>query len=87
MAVGGVMVRPDSGVYTLADLRGKRLGVAGGPLDKSWLLLRGLRPSHRGRRRRDAREGGFCRATPCSTNWSCAASCRPRSITGTTVRG
>ena len=40
MAVGGVMVRPDSGAHTLADLRGKRLGVAGGPLDKSWLLLR-----------------------------------------------
>ncbi len=40
LAVGGVMVRPDSGAHTLADLRGKRLGVAGGPLDKSWLLLR-----------------------------------------------
>ena len=39
-AVGGIMVRPDSGVQSLADLRGKRLGVAGGPLDKSWLLLR-----------------------------------------------
>lgn len=40
LAVGGVMVRPNSGAHTLADLRGKRLGVAGGPLDKSWLLLR-----------------------------------------------
>jgi NitT/TauT family transport system substrate-binding protein len=39
-AVGGVMVRPDAGVHSLADLRGKRLGVAGGALDKSWLLLR-----------------------------------------------
>jgi len=39
-AVGGIMVRPDAGVRTLADLRGKRLGVAGGALDKSWLLLR-----------------------------------------------
>jgi NitT/TauT family transport system substrate-binding protein len=39
-AVGGVMVRPDLGVHTLADLRGMRLGVAGGALDKSWLLLR-----------------------------------------------
>ncbi|MFN3987458.1 MAG: ABC transporter substrate-binding protein [Rhodocyclaceae bacterium] len=39
-AVGGLMVRPDAGVATLADLRGKRLGVAGGALDKSWLLLR-----------------------------------------------
>lgn len=40
LAVGGLMVQPDSGIATLADLRGKRLGVAGGPLDKSWLLLR-----------------------------------------------
>lgn len=39
-AVGGVMLRPDSGVTTLAGLRGKRLGIAGGPVDKSWLLLR-----------------------------------------------
>lgn len=37
---GGVMVRPDSGIHTLAQLRGKRIGVAGGPVDKSWLLLR-----------------------------------------------
>lgn len=39
-AVGALMVRPDSGIKTLADLRGKKLGVAGGPNDKSWLLLR-----------------------------------------------
>jgi NitT/TauT family transport system substrate-binding protein len=40
LAVGGVMVRPDSGIGRFADLSGKRLGIAGGPLDKSWLLLR-----------------------------------------------
>ena len=39
-AVGAVMVRPDAGIVDLAALRGKRLGVAGGPVDKSWLLLR-----------------------------------------------
>lgn len=39
-AVGGIMVRPEMNVRTLADLRGQRLGVAGGALDKSWLLLR-----------------------------------------------
>ncbi len=39
-AVGGLMVRPDAGAKSIADLRGKRLGVAGGALDKSWLLLR-----------------------------------------------
>jgi NitT/TauT family transport system substrate-binding protein len=39
-AVGGIMVPADSPVRQLADLRGKRLGIAGGPHDKSWLLLR-----------------------------------------------
>lgn len=39
-AVGSVMVRPDAGVSRFEDLRGKRLGIAGGALDKSWLLLR-----------------------------------------------
>jgi NitT/TauT family transport system substrate-binding protein len=39
-AVGGVMVRPDSGIMSLADLKGKKLGVAGGPTDKSWIMLR-----------------------------------------------
>lgn len=39
-AVGGISVRPDAGVTQFADLKGKRLGVAGGALDKSWLLLR-----------------------------------------------
>lgn len=40
LAVGALMVRPDAGVRELRDLRGKRLGIAGGPVDKSWLLLR-----------------------------------------------
>ena len=39
LTVGGLMVRPDSGITSLADLAGKRVGVAGGPVDKSWLLL------------------------------------------------
>ena len=41
-AVGAIMVRPDAGIATVADLEGERIAVAGGPLDKSWLLLRGL---------------------------------------------
>lgn len=40
LAVGGVMVRPDSGISGLSDMRGGKLGIAGGPVDKSWLLLR-----------------------------------------------
>lgn len=39
-ALGAVMAPGDSPVKALADLRGKSFGVAGGPLDKSWLLLR-----------------------------------------------
>ena len=39
LAVGGLMVRRDAGIEKLADLEGKRIGVAGGPVDKSWLLL------------------------------------------------
>jgi NitT/TauT family transport system substrate-binding protein len=39
-AVGAVMVNPASGIKTLADLAGKKIGVAGGPVDKSWLIAR-----------------------------------------------
>ncbi|MGD1877189.1 MAG: ABC transporter substrate-binding protein, partial [Kiloniellaceae bacterium] len=41
-SLGALMVPPESGIHSLADLKGKKIGVAGGPLDKSWLLLRGL---------------------------------------------
>ena len=40
LAAGAIYVRPDSGIATLAGLKGKRLGVAGGPVDKSWLIFR-----------------------------------------------
>ena len=39
-AVGSLMVPADKGINTLADMEGKKLGVAGGPVDKTWLLLR-----------------------------------------------
>lgn len=38
-AVGGVLVGKDSTLQTLADLKGAKIGIAGGPLDKSWLIL------------------------------------------------
>ena len=41
-SVGALMVPADGGIASLADLEGKRLGVAGGPLDKSWLLIQAL---------------------------------------------
>ncbi|WP_299774989.1 ABC transporter substrate-binding protein [uncultured Tateyamaria sp.] len=39
-AVGGVMVPDDSPAQSLSDLSGRKIGIAGGPLDKSWLILR-----------------------------------------------
>jgi NitT/TauT family transport system substrate-binding protein len=39
-ALGAVVVPADSTLRSLDDLEGKRLGIAGTPLDKSWLLLR-----------------------------------------------
>jgi NitT/TauT family transport system substrate-binding protein len=36
------MVPANSRITGIADLKGRKLGVAGGPLDKSWLLLQAL---------------------------------------------
>jgi NitT/TauT family transport system substrate-binding protein len=41
-AVGAIMVRQESPIRTIADLKQKKIGVAGGPLDKSWLLIQAL---------------------------------------------
>jgi NitT/TauT family transport system substrate-binding protein len=38
-ATGGIMTAGDSPIQRLADLKGRKLGVAGGPADKSWLLV------------------------------------------------
>lgn len=39
-AVGGLVVPASSTAQTLQDLSGGKIGIAGGPLDKSWLILR-----------------------------------------------
>ncbi|WP_238364477.1 ABC transporter substrate-binding protein [Mesobacterium pallidum] len=39
LAVGGVMVPADSDIASVEDLKGKTIGIAGGPLDKSWIAL------------------------------------------------
>jgi NitT/TauT family transport system substrate-binding protein len=39
-ALGAVMVPNTSSIRTLTDLKGRKLAVAGGPIDKNWLLLR-----------------------------------------------
>jgi NitT/TauT family transport system substrate-binding protein len=38
-ALGSIMVSANSPIKTLSDLKGKKIGVAGGPIDKSWLLM------------------------------------------------
>lgn len=39
-AVGGMVVPRDSDAQSLADMKGRKIGIAGGPVDKSWLILR-----------------------------------------------
>jgi NitT/TauT family transport system substrate-binding protein len=40
--LGAVMAPAHSPIRDVADLKGKKLAIAGGPIDKSWLLLRAL---------------------------------------------
>ena len=37
--VGGLITRPESGIKSISDLQGKKIGIAGGPVDKSWIIL------------------------------------------------
>lgn len=39
---GALVVPKDSPIHSIKDLKGKRLGIAGGELDKNWLLLQAL---------------------------------------------
>ncbi|MCW8884335.1 MAG: ABC transporter substrate-binding protein, partial [Motiliproteus sp.] len=38
-SIGKLMLAKNSPIQELEDLRGKRIGIAGGPVDKGWLLL------------------------------------------------
>ena len=40
MSVGGIIVKHDSNIVDLKDLKEKKLGIAGSSIDKSWLLFR-----------------------------------------------
>jgi NitT/TauT family transport system substrate-binding protein len=40
--LGAVMAPAQSPIRDIGDLKGRKLAVAGGPIDKSWLLLRAL---------------------------------------------
>lgn len=39
-SVGAVMADPAAGIRSVGDLKGRRIGVAGGASDKSWVLLK-----------------------------------------------
>ncbi len=41
-SAGGLIVPENSPIKTIADLDGKKLGIAGGELDKNWILLKTL---------------------------------------------
>jgi NitT/TauT family transport system substrate-binding protein len=45
-AVGAIMTRNDSPIRSLADLKGRVLSIAGGPLDKSWLIVQAAAIRH-----------------------------------------
>ncbi|MAI85394.1 MAG: ABC transporter substrate-binding protein [Rickettsiales bacterium] len=40
MAAGGLIVDENSGIQSIDDLKGKKIGIAGGQVDKSWLIFR-----------------------------------------------
>ncbi|MEH6546221.1 MAG: ABC transporter substrate-binding protein [Sneathiella sp.] len=46
-SVGGVMIKGE-GIKTIADLKGKRIAIAGGPLDKNWIMLQAVALSQYG---------------------------------------
>lgn len=45
-SVGALAVPANSSINNVKDLTGKRLGIAGGPVDKSWLVFRALAADH-----------------------------------------
>lgn len=47
-AVGAIVVGGDSPYRSLEDLKGESIGIAGGPLDKSWLILRAYAQAEHG---------------------------------------
>ena len=48
LAVGSLIVAKGSGIQSFRDLLGKKLGIAGGPVDKNWLLIRAVAKKQEG---------------------------------------
>lgn len=59
LTVGGLMVPAGSSIATVADLAGKTIGVAGGPADKSWVILQAYFDSQTGEELDEAAEARF----------------------------
>jgi NitT/TauT family transport system substrate-binding protein len=58
-SVGAVMADPKKGIKTVADLAGKSIGIAGGPTDKSWVLLQAYARKTAGLELKDAADVQF----------------------------
>ncbi len=50
LTVGGLMVPAESAIADVTDLAGKTIGVAGGPVDKSWIVLQAYYAEATGRK-------------------------------------
>lgn len=59
LAVGGLIVPAGSPIASVEDLPGKRIGVAGGPVDKSWIILQAYYRSLTGESLADKVEANF----------------------------
>ncbi len=57
--VGALMVPPGSDIQSLDDLKGKKIGVAGGALDKSWLMIQAVAKERHGMELADEVEAIF----------------------------
>lgn len=59
LTVGGLMTPADSAIADIADLEGKTIGVAGGPADKSWIILQAYFASKTNKHLADVAEARF----------------------------
>lgn len=58
-AVGGLIVPEGSDIASIADLPGKTIGIAGGPQDKSWIILQAYYRQETGETLADKVEANF----------------------------